>query len=242
MPFHWSISFTVMLRSIAQIMLKAVGRLRQLPWITGLFGVAALLIFFLPESVRLVFQYDREQILGGEIWRMATGHLVHWNSAHLTWDLVVFLTCGGLLEWLGRKRFLSILILGSILISGGLFILNPEMAVYRGLSALDMGLFSAVCLRAICYCRFRNKKRLALLWSLVLLGCLLKSLLELGLGRTYFVTDFGIGVSPSPSSHIYGIVAALLITAGTYLWEKLWLHSGCSRSFPIRRPSETSIF
>ena len=79
-------------------MLKVVDKSRQLPWITGLFGVVVFLLALLPESLLAFVQYDREKILDGELWRMFTGHLVHWNGSHLIWDLLVFVACGGLLD------------------------------------------------------------------------------------------------------------------------------------------------
>lgn len=127
-------------------MLKVVNKLRQLPWITGLFGVVVLLLALLPESLLSIVQYDREKILDGELWRMFTGHLVHWNSTHLVWDLLVFVACGGLLEWLRRNLLVSVLFGGSFVVSVALLVFQPDMHTYRGLSALDMGLFSALCL------------------------------------------------------------------------------------------------
>jgi hypothetical protein len=39
---------------------------------------------------------DREALASGQLWRLWTGHLVHWNLSHLIWDGLTF---GGL-AWL----------------------------------------------------------------------------------------------------------------------------------------------
>jgi rhomboid family GlyGly-CTERM serine protease len=222
-------------------MSKVVDKLKQLPWITLLFGAVALCLSFLPESLESVFQFDRNRILNGEVWRLFTGHIIHWNSSHLVWDLLVFLACAGLLEWFQRNLFLGFLIGGALLVSLGMLLFLPGMVTYLGLSALDMGLFAALCLQAISYCRFRNRKNLALVWSMVLLGCLLKPILEVVAGGSLFVSNFGAGIEPSPASHVFGILSAFAVLIGTYAWSRLWNRSDCSRSFRSHSSSEISI-
>ena len=37
-----------------------------------------------------LLEYDRAAILHGEVWRLVTGHFVHWSVGHLAWDLLAF--------------------------------------------------------------------------------------------------------------------------------------------------------
>jgi rhomboid family GlyGly-CTERM serine protease len=145
-------------------------------------------------------QYDRTSILNGEVWRLFTAHLVHWNHNHLVWDFLVFLACGGFLEWLSRKSLLLVLFGAALTVSVSLFIFQPVMEYYRGLSAIDMALFTATCIHAIRYCRLRNHKILSMLWSLTLVGCLLKPMIEFAIGDALFAGGFGVGIEASPAA------------------------------------------
>ena len=133
------------------------------------------------------------------------------------------------------------LIGGALLVSLGMLLFLPGMVTYRGLNALDMGLFIALCLQAISYGRFRNRKNLALVWSMVLLGCLLKPILEVVAGGSLFVSNFGAGIEPSLGSHVFGILSAFAVLIGIYAWSRLWNRSDCSRSFRSHSSSEISI-
>jgi rhomboid family GlyGly-CTERM serine protease len=221
---------------------KVADNLKQLPWVTLLLGVVALLVFNLPASIQTLFQYDRNEILVGELWRLFTGHVVHWSAQHLIWDLTVLIACGGLLEWVNRKLMVGILVVGSLLISFGLIIFQSDMLYYRGLSGMDMALFAGICLQAISYCRLRAKSELAILWGLALLGCVLKPAFEIVVGGSFFVSDFGSGVEPSALSHILGIIACLAVVFATFLWRKLWSLFDYNRKLPNHRISEISIF
>ncbi|MCZ6674590.1 MAG: rhombosortase [Verrucomicrobia bacterium] len=223
-------------------MLKDRNNIRQLPWFTLSFGVAAAVLGLLPEHIQGFFQFDRDEVLKGEYWRLFTGHFVHWNMDHLFWDLSVFLICGGLLEWFRRPFMVGISILGAVIVSLGLLFLQPEMIYYRGLSAIDMGLVAAFCLIAISYCRLRNRKVMERLWCLCLGACLVKPVLEAFLGTTFFVSEFGWGIQASPLSHVFGILTGLIIASGIFLWKRFLNRPGYNHTSQTHRPSEISIF
>ena len=221
-------------------MSKVVNNPKQLPWICGVFGVAACLMALLPVSLLEVLQYDRERILAGEMWRMYTGHFVHWSVSHLLWDFAVFVPCGLMLEWIRRRFLFAILLLGPFLISGALMILQPDMSTYRGLSALDMSLFSAVCLQAMRYCKIRNRSSLIVIWGFALFTSFLKPVLELVSGGALFVSNFGDGIQTSPLAHMLGVLLAVGVFKMTSFWETLWSCFGYSRNFLSRRLSGIS--
>ena len=62
-------------------------------------GVAlmAVTVHLVPGSAQWL-QYDRQAVLAGAWWRCLTGHLVHWNTEHLVWDLLMFVVLGYLIE------------------------------------------------------------------------------------------------------------------------------------------------
>ena len=44
---------------------------------------------------------DRTAVGQGEVWRLLTGHLLHYTPRHLGWDLLAFLLLGGWCEATG---------------------------------------------------------------------------------------------------------------------------------------------
>lgn len=91
-----------------------------------------------------LFRFDREAILGGQIWRLFSGHLAHLSWSHL------WLNIGGLaLIWalVGRcfttRQWLLIMIGSALLISAGLIIFNPQLRWYVGLSGVLHGMLMA---------------------------------------------------------------------------------------------------
>lgn len=83
--------------------------------------------------------YDRRAILSGQIWRLWSGHLVHYSPRHALTDAGVLFLIGLVLEPLvGTRRLCLGLGLGAALIALALLALVPNMLQYRGLSGLDM--------------------------------------------------------------------------------------------------------
>ncbi|MDG2170066.1 MAG: rhombosortase [Opitutales bacterium] len=222
-------------------MSKVADKSKQLPWISGVIGVAACFLALFPDTFASALQYDRELILEGEYWRLFTGHFVHWNSAHLLWDVVVFFACGLFLEWVRRSLWVSVLILAPVTISLALLVLQPDMNYYRGLSALDMSLFAAICLQAMSFCRLKKKSALLLMWGFAFVTSVLKPVMETVLGGTFFVSHFGEGVEASPLSHLLGVLVAVALFKAISFWKTVWNWVGCSHSFRSRKLSVTSI-
>jgi rhomboid family GlyGly-CTERM serine protease len=99
-------------------------------------SLICLLIALLPDAWQSTLQYQRDDILSGEIWRTITGHLTHLNLQHLATNLAGF----WLIWWLFFKSetptlscfsALSLLFIGTTL---GLGLFSPEVIWYRGLS------------------------------------------------------------------------------------------------------------
>ena len=88
--------------------------------------------------------YDRPAILGGEYWRLLTGHFTHLSNSHLLLNLA-----GLVLSWLlvGRNystaQWLVVLLLSIVSISSGFWFLDENMLWYVGLSGVLHGLMIA---------------------------------------------------------------------------------------------------
>src|SRR5262249_40581548 len=87
-------------------------------------------------------QYDRVAISDGELWRVVTGHFVHWSGEHLFWDVLALGVLGWLCEQEAPRRFLACLAVSAVAIPAILWFAEPRMAAYRGLSGLDSALFA----------------------------------------------------------------------------------------------------
>ncbi len=95
-------------------------------------------------AVRDALMYDRVRIGGGDIYRLASGHLVHLDWRHLLLNLT-----GLALVWAlvgDRYRSRDWLIIGALsiaFIDGAFWWLMPELRWYVGLSGLLHGLLVA---------------------------------------------------------------------------------------------------
>src|SRR5262245_5016247 len=57
---------------------RSAYRWSTLAPLTGLTAALCILLAVVP-ALSTVLQFDRTAILGGEVWRLATGHWTHWN-------------------------------------------------------------------------------------------------------------------------------------------------------------------
>lgn len=111
----------------------------RIPWVFLALSAAALVIQLNP-AWRETLIYQRTAISDGEVWRMWTGHWVHFGWPHFVVDTGLFLILGCMLERPHRRAALTALVLMPLLVSAVLLIFDPAMERYAGLSALNLGL------------------------------------------------------------------------------------------------------
>lgn len=111
----------------------------RIPWVFLGLGAVALLIQLNP-AWRDGLIYDRTAIGAGEIWRLWTGHWVHFGWPHFVVDSGLFLILGWMLERSHRRATMTALVLMPLLVSLVLYFFDPAMERYAGLSALNLGL------------------------------------------------------------------------------------------------------
>ena len=179
------------------------------PYLTLLIGFLASTISLSPLMTSWL-QFDRSAILNGEIWRIITGHLTHWSTSHLFWDILVFLVLAGIIECFSRRQLLVCFATVSLFISLLVFILLPEMKFYRGLSGIDSGLF--MMLLVMFYRIKAERQNLLHKIPYLLLGLLFigKSAFELSTAQTLFVESSDLFV-PVPLAHLGGIFIGWII-------------------------------
>lgn len=99
-----------------------------------LIGAASLAILsnLLPSGL---MEYDRDAILGGQLWRLWSGQFCHWSSIHLIGNLVA----ATLIVIIGGRAmgdWLSLVPAVAPLLSMFIWFAAPAIAYYRGMSGL----------------------------------------------------------------------------------------------------------
>lgn len=186
--------------------------MKRIPWFT--LGVSALAVaVHLVPALTLGWQFDRTAIAHGQVWRFFTAHLTHFGDDHLRWDLFAFAVLGAVAERISRSDFFVTLGVAATAITAGVWIAQPQFAIYRGLSGIDSALFGFIIAHLLASgCRDRHAFSLAV-GGLALAGFAAKCAFELATGGTVFVETAG-AFAPVPLAHLLGLAAGVA-TAGT---------------------------
>jgi rhomboid family GlyGly-CTERM serine protease len=179
----------------------------RLPVRTLAICAAALLVHFVPGLVPLLI-YDRAAIAHGELWRLLTGNLVHLSDAHLTLDLAAFLIAGAIVEQRGYRHFATLCVSAAVLIGVAIYLFEPGLQFYGGLSGVVTAAIVYLCLQGI-----TEQGSWRWLCAAMLAGLSTKLWIELVLGKSLLLA-FGTGnFVPVPLSHLTGAVAAVILFA-----------------------------
>lgn len=130
--------------------MAAVNRRRFEAVSRGSLWVAAAIVLFsgwlqsgAPASVEWL-RFEHRAILGGEIWRLLTAHLVHLGWAHYAMNMAALALIAGLVPVLSSaRRLLAMLTVSALAVSLGLLVFSPDVDWYVGLSGVLHGLFAA---------------------------------------------------------------------------------------------------
>lgn len=173
-----------------------------------LFALPAALLALLPAG-RALFVLDRAAVAGGQLWRLWTGHWVHFSTSHLVWNLLVLLLAGSWLEYLQPGRLWRHAACSAPFIAASVLVFEPGLRVYGGLSGLAMSVVAFLTLEQI---RTSGAPRLP--WLLVLLLLAAKAGHDLATSESWFARLDGAGVRTSSIAHAAGLTAAVLHVAG----------------------------
>lgn len=172
--------------------------------------VAPALVAYLLPGAGAAMVYDRSAIFAGELWRLVTGHWVHFSASHLLWDTLVLSVTGWLIESRTYRHFAFLCLLSALAISLAMLISLPGMATYGGLSGIAMASTVYLALHG-----WREAGPGRGMWLAILLLCAGRLLLDIWLGQFAVVHIDDSQVVPVPISHFIGAATGLLV----YLWS-----------------------
>jgi len=189
---------------------RHLRRVAELTWAAAFLFVVCVIL----PPVAPILEYDRQAILAGEIWRVFTGHLVHWSTEHALYDGVTLLILCLIPAWLlpgrdTRVPLLEVILISSVVVSATVFLLNPEFELYRGLSGICVAVFTAVVVSGIVQSNAAGDRRSRALFLLLLAGVICKTLYESVTGLTLFVSDENFVVASS--AHLGGVLSGFAV-------------------------------
>ena len=170
-----------------------------------------LLLFALP-TVLVAFAaarhgqlvLTRNAVADGEVWRLWTGHWVHFSSSHLLWNLAVLIPVGVWLERLRPGLLWRHVLVATPLVSCAILTLEPDLQTYGGLSALATSVVVLLALH-----QFRAARAGRWLWISVLALVAAKILAEVRFGDAGFARYDVPAVRTAWSAHVAGALAAV---------------------------------
>ena len=172
-------------------------------WAPVLVIVAASLALGLGEDeLRQWGRYDREALDSGELWRLVTAHLVHLGWGHLWLNLAALVMMAVLFDGLmSASDWVLASVLSALSIDIGLYLLQPEVAWYVGLSGSLHGMMIVGA--------FALRRSVAPLGYILLLGIGGKLIWEQLAGPIPF-SESTSGGPVLVDAHLYGTIGGLL--------------------------------
>lgn len=166
-----------------------------------------------------VLVYDRDLILSGELWRIVTGNWVHFSKSHFAYDLLAFGLAGSLIELRGHRGFGWFCFLSPVLICFSVFLTQPQLQIFGGLSGIATGAMVLLSLHGL-------RERTAWRWIclLALLAIAVKTGLEFATGQMGFAGSDAVVIRAVPESHVAGALSAIVTTglSGRRLFPGAW--------------------
>ena len=186
------------------------ARSESLPGAPATIALAAITfaVALLPALQRLLV-LDRDAVARGQLWRVATGSLVHFSASHLLLDVLTVCIAGALLERRGWA-LAPIVVASATAIGAAVLLLAPQLTRYGGLSGVAFTLIVVYTLDCLTAPQpMRTIAVIALALTAAKLGW------ELWSGSFVFVGDAGDAFQPVPLAHLVGAgigVAAYFVT------------------------------
>ncbi len=168
-------------------------------------AVTVLCVLLEAAGVRDALAYDRAALGSGQMWRLLSGHFVHLGWTHSILNLaglaLVIWLVGTVFSW---SRWLYIGFVSIAAIDAGLWLFNPDLDWYVGLSGLLHGLLAAGLLPRLLQ---RDRE------SMVLAVFVLAKLVWEQVGGPLPGSESTSGGTVIVDAHLYGVIGGLLAGA-----------------------------
>ncbi len=187
-------------------LLKDILDFRRFPWLY-LAVVIAAGIATASLTLRDALIFNRIDINHGQLWRIWTGHIVHFGWPHYVADGALFLVIGWALERASPLCGRVSLFLLPLIVSATIYWFDPSMNIYGGLSGVNVGLLVFMA------CRGWQKNWLDWFWPAILGIHVLEVLLEIhnhgtGGGAIRFDNpDIRVATMAHIGGAVYGVAA-----------------------------------
>ena len=169
-------------------------------------ALPALLLAFAGESAVHWLRYERTAVADGQWWRLLSGHWLHLSWYHLSFNLGALLVFTFVFHRLISLRlWLLTLTTGALAVGGGLYLFNPQVGWYVGLSGILHTLWAVGATRLV-----QNGERLI---GKLLLAALAVKILWEQLAPPDSDFEQLIGGMVIIDAHLYGAIAGLLLGA-----------------------------
>jgi rhomboid family GlyGly-CTERM serine protease len=150
-------------------------------------------------------RYDRAALASGEAWRLITAHVVHLGWGHLWPNLLALLVIASLFEDVfSAGEWLALSLVAALSIDLGLYVLEPQVDWYVGLSGVLHGIVACGALLLV-------QRRSAVGWLLAI-GIAGKLVYEQTAGPVPF-TQASVGGPVITAAHLYGAGAGAAAAA-----------------------------
>ncbi|MCO8125027.1 rhombosortase [Stieleria sp. TO1_6] len=190
---------------------RLARRLWQQSRVTAIVTAMALVAVGSP-TVTAWLQLDIAAVADGQWWRLITGHVTHFGTEHLFWDLLMFIGLGLACERQHPRHFALGLLSMSLGVSAAVMIWCPDVSQYRGLSGIDTGLFVWFVVDQVRQSLAGRDRAMALVWTAA--GSLLvgKLIYEWFSGQILFVDASAF--KPLVQSHLAGAAMGIVLSCG----------------------------
>ena len=162
--------------------------------------VAVSILAQCSPTIQAILQFDRSAIAAGQLWRLFTGNLVHYNWTHWAANVGTFAA----LYWVaagGGRRLLGTVLLSALAVGAGVYVCAGDVATYRGISGVDCALAA----RVLVMLAIRDGRRHGAAWLTVLLVVMAKSVYEMVTDQVLLPTSAPEGVSVVGITHVIGL-------------------------------------
>ena len=156
-------------------------------------------------------EYQRDSAGVELVLRALSGHLVHVGWSHLGWNLLGFLVLGVLCERGGRRGFACAVALSACAIPLALYLVEPGIGRYCGLSGLVSALFGILATRAIASHARSGRRVLALATAAIAVGFVWRLGWIWIRGDLWLLESSGFQLTPVPLSHAIGLLIGVLV-------------------------------